>query len=79
MLLYNGELALFQEPAKGFRLLRVLAQHNPTEADELIPVDFLNGAASTVGAESQDVIEVGMPRQGILQAHSFARRAEVEQ
>lgn len=68
----------FQEPSQGFHLLGVLAQHEATQADEFIPVDLLDGAAPALRAESQNVIEIGMPHQGILEAHGFARWAEIK-
>jgi len=68
-----------EESSQSLHLLGVLAQHDAAEAGEFIPVDFLNRAAAALRAESQDVIEVGMARQGVLEAHRLARRAEIEQ
>ena len=72
------ELISSQEPSQSFRLLGVLAPHDATEAEEFIPVDLLDRAPPAVGAESQDMIEVGMSRQGVLQTHGLAGRAEIE-
>jgi hypothetical protein len=60
-------------------LLGIFLQHDALKTVEFIRVDRLDSSAATLGGEGKDVVEVGLSKEGILQANGLRRRAEVNE
>src|SRR5207253_8646862 len=68
---------MIQQPPQGLCLGRILANHRPSQAQELIGIDFLHGSTAARGGERLDVVKIRASDQRILQPYGLTGRAKV--